>query len=68
MSTSKTSAYHDFNILFEAFAHLICLELSHHIDQDAPVEHWMAVNGGDIVTNFLNVKRKVKNWLPLPMF
>jgi len=32
---------------------LICLELSHHIDQDAPVKHGVAINGGDVVTNFL---------------
>ena len=47
-------------ISFHAILHLICLELPHHIDQDSPVKHWVAVNGGDIVTDFLNVKRKVK--------
>jgi len=32
---------------------LVRLELPHHVDQDSPVEHRVAVNGGDIVTNFL---------------
>ena len=47
-------------ISFHAILHLICLELPHHIDQDSPVEHGVAVNGGDIVTNFLNVEEKLK--------
>ena len=35
-------------------SHLICFELPHNIDQDAAVKHRVAIDGGDVVSNFLN--------------
>jgi len=32
---------------------LISLELTHHVDQDAAVKHWVAVDRGHVVSDFL---------------
>ena len=42
--------------------HLISLELAHHVDQDAAVEHWVAVDRGHVVSDFL-LERSVKDGL-----
>merc|ERR1719192_26483 len=32
---------------------LISFELAHHVDQDAAVKHWVAVDRGHVVSDFL---------------
>ena len=44
--------------------HLISLELAHHVDQDAAVEHWVAVDRGHVVSDFL-LERSVKDGLAI---
>ena len=44
--------------------HLISLELAHHVDQDAAVEHRVAVDRGHVVSDFL-LERSVKDGLAI---
>ena len=43
-------------------SHLISLELAHHVDQDAAVEHRVAVDRGHVVSNFLIEGRISLGW------